>query len=205
MHPKNYPKCLLYGVIASTFEEKAEMLKEFLFPTSFTPDLTDIEHAVYPREAECPQSISQDGLYAALRRQHPDKAPGPDGIPNRVLKALTPSIVNWLHPLIQACVHLSYHPRVFKAANTIALKTPGKADYTVPKAYRSISLLNTMGKILETVMAKRLSFFGRIAEPAPRLPVLVRDHVAQRSRLWNTLQSKFTPYGIKAKTKWPRC
>jgi hypothetical protein len=40
------------------------------------------------------------------------------------------------------------------------LRKPGKPDYTVPGAYRPISLLNTLGKILEAVMARRLSIWA---------------------------------------------
>ena len=41
----------------------------------------------------------------------------------------------------------------------VVLRKPGKGDYTVPGAYRPISLLNTLGKLLEAVMAKRLSYY----------------------------------------------
>lgn len=40
------------------------------------------------------------------------------------------------------------------------LRKPGKPDYTIPGAYRPISLLNTLGKILEAVIAKRLSYYA---------------------------------------------
>ena len=56
---------------------------------------------------------------------------------------------------------------MFKEADTIVLKKLGKADYTVPKAYRPIALLNTLGKVLEAVLARRLS---DIAESNHLLP-----------------------------------
>ncbi|KAI2930363.1 hypothetical protein CBS147321_10551 [Aspergillus niger] len=37
-------------------------------------------------------------------------------------------------------------------------ESPGQPDYSAPGAYRPISLLNTLGKILEAVMARRLSY-----------------------------------------------
>lgn len=40
------------------------------------------------------------------------------------------------------------------------MRKSGKPDYGVPEAYRPISLLNTLGKILEAVMARRLSFWA---------------------------------------------
>ena len=37
------------------------------------------------------------------------------------------------------------------------LKKPNKPNYSEPKAYRPIALLDTLGKVLETVISKRLA------------------------------------------------
>jgi hypothetical protein len=42
----------------------------------------------------------------------------------------------------------------------VVLRKPGKPDYAVPGAYRPISLLNTLGKLLEAVIARRLSYLA---------------------------------------------
>ncbi|KAF4233525.1 hypothetical protein CNMCM6805_009182 [Aspergillus fumigatiaffinis] len=55
---------------------------------------------------------------------------------------------------------LGYYPDQWKRARIVVLRKPGKPDYTVPEAYRPISLLNTLEKILEAVMARRLSFWA---------------------------------------------
>ena len=39
---------------------------------------------------------------------------------------------------------------------------PNKTDYSVPKAYRIIILLNYLGKILERIIAKRLALYLEI-------------------------------------------
>ncbi|KAI9036869.1 reverse transcriptase family protein [Aspergillus affinis] len=56
----------------------------------------------------------------------------------------------------------------FREARTIALRKPGKPDYPIPKAYRPIALLNTLGKALESVLATRLSY---LAETYNLLPI----------------------------------
>ena len=38
------------------------------------------------------------------------------------------------------------------------MKKPGKGDYILAKSWRPISLLSTLGKILEAVIAERLSW-----------------------------------------------
>jgi hypothetical protein len=59
--------------------------------------------------------------------------------------------------VFQACLDRGYHPKKFREANTVILKKLKKTDYSEPKAYRPIALLDTLGKALETVIAKRLS------------------------------------------------
>ncbi|KZL63334.1 transposon i [Colletotrichum incanum] len=52
----------------------------------------------------------------------------------------------------------------WKHAKIIPLKKPGKDNYTLAKAWRPISLLATLGKVLESVVAERIShaveFYG---------------------------------------------
>jgi hypothetical protein len=58
-----------------------------------------------------------------------------------------------------ASVELGCHPQRWRSAQIIVLRKPGKPDYSQPGAYRPISLLNTLGKLLEAVIARRLSFY----------------------------------------------
>lgn len=46
-------------------------------------------------------------------------------------------------------------PSKWRHAKIIPLKKPSKADYTIAKAWRPISLLATLGKVLESVVAER--------------------------------------------------
>ena len=44
----------------------------------------------------------------------------------------------------------------FHQAQTIFLPKPKKKNYSIPGAYRPIALLNTLGKLLESTIARRL-------------------------------------------------
>ena len=65
-----------------------------------------------------------------------------------------------IHQIFTASVEIGYYPKRWKTALIIVLRKPGKPDYSVPGAYRPISLLNTLGKLLEAVIAKRLAFYA---------------------------------------------
>jgi hypothetical protein len=49
-----------------------------------------------------------------------------------------------------------YYP-AWREFNTVILCKPGKLDYTVPKAYRPIALLNTTAKLLTAIVADHMS------------------------------------------------
>jgi hypothetical protein len=56
----------------------------------------------------------------------------------------------------------SYHPKCFKEATGIILKKsqstkPPYKNYTLPKAYKIISLLNYLAKVIEKIIARRLA------------------------------------------------
>jgi hypothetical protein len=56
----------------------------------------------------------------------------------------------------------SYHLKYFKKATGIILKKPQAAkppyrNYTLPKAYKVISLLNCLAKVMEKIIARRLA------------------------------------------------
>ena len=153
--------------IATTVQEKAKTLSDKFFPTPREANLEDTEGYEYLDPVTTPDEISLQEIYDALRWVAPDKAPGPDSIPNRVLKAAT----EWLGPrlltVFNAALRNGYHPYEWKRSITLALRKPTKEDYTNPKAYRPIALLNTLGKLLERVLASRLS---QLAETNNLLP-----------------------------------
>ena len=142
------------------FDQKAEMLKGVFFPAQPPADLSDIEGSFYPTSPHCPIIITKSELSTALSRLKSDKAPGPDGISNRILKACSEKLVELLSPLFQACVTHSYHLRAFKMANTIARKKICKGDYTTPKAYRPIALLNTLSKFMESIIGSKITYLA---------------------------------------------
>lgn len=63
---------------------------------------------------------------------------------------------------------MGYYPSYLKTSVTIVLRKPtGERDYTQAKLYRPIALLNTIGKIFETIIANRLSYMREIHQLVP--------------------------------------
>jgi hypothetical protein len=56
-------------------------------------------------------------------------------------------------------VRIGYHPKIWCITIEIALLKPGKTDYSEPRAYCLIQLLECIGKVLEKIIADRLTYF----------------------------------------------
>ena len=57
-------------------------------------------------------------------------------------------------------INQGYHPKCWEEATGFILKKPKKPDFSKPKAYREISLLNCLGKVSERILARRLSYLA---------------------------------------------
>jgi hypothetical protein len=107
--------------------------------------------------------LHPDEISRALAKSSSSSAPGPDQIPYGVWKQVNEAnphiLLNLLSPLLQH----GYHPKALKMANGIVLPKPGKSDYSSPASFRIIVLLQTVSKILERIVATRLSLIARSA------------------------------------------
>ena len=83
-------------------------------------------------------------------------ASGMDEISYRVLKKLPNAFLLLLATIFTACFRTGYFPDKWKAAKTILIPKPGK-DHKQAKNHRPISLLSCLSKLLERIIAKRLS------------------------------------------------
>ena len=67
-------------------------------------------------------------------------------------------------------INKGYYPKYWRKATGAILAKPDKPDYSIPKAYRVISLLNCLGKISERILAKRLSTLAAVSYTHLTLP-----------------------------------
>jgi len=55
--------------------------------------------------------------------------------------------------LARACIRLGYHPKLWKTAKRVVIPKPGKPDYSKVSAYRVISLLDVISKLVDRTAA----------------------------------------------------
>ncbi len=139
--------------------EKAKVLLDTFFPP--TPDgwRTEGRPDIPAQQLENPDLEEQE-VGVAVKRVSAWRAPGADGLPNVVWKETWPVLRGWITAIFQASLRLGELPRQWKIARILPLRKPDKDNYTLTKAYRPISLLSTLGKILEVVVARRISWWA---------------------------------------------
>jgi hypothetical protein len=147
-------------------QEKSTALANSFFPPP--PARPIIPHTIYPRPADIFQYFTPDQIRKAAKKLEAYKAPGPDGIPNVVLKKTIDTLIKHVYYVFRAIFELNVYPDEWKESITVVLRKPGKPSYEEPKAYRPIALLNTLGKLFSSIVADDLSHFceSRQAFPA---------------------------------------
>ncbi|KAG5736093.1 hypothetical protein E4T56_gene6291 [Termitomyces sp. T112] len=150
--------------MATTNAAKAEALAESFFPPPPSPS---VPLSAYLRPLPASPGLSRDCILVAIGNLLPFKAPGPDRIPNIVLKQCADALVNHLFFIFAAVFKLRVYRPSWLESTTLVLRKPGKPAYNVAKAYRPIGLLNTIGKLFSTMVAADISY---LAEKYRMLP-----------------------------------
>ncbi|KXG45142.1 reverse transcriptase [Penicillium griseofulvum] len=145
-------------------EDKAKTLLEAFFPAMNIPDPSP---PALPQADLPSQPITELEIEGSLKAAKGATAPGEDNLPMLVWKKLWVYLKSFITGIFAACINLGHHPKQWRSAKIVVLRKPGKPDYSTPGTYRPISLLNTLGKLLESVIVRRLSY---LAEKHDLLP-----------------------------------
>ena len=131
------------------------MLADTFFPRIQPIETSDMSRDA-PPEFEMCQEVTPEDVLGVLGKL-PDKAPGPDAIPNRALKLGREVLAPYLAPIFTASLRLGFFPQIGSHSITLALRKEGKEDYTTPNNYRPIALENSIAKVLEKIIAIRVT------------------------------------------------
>ncbi|KAF8686151.1 hypothetical protein AX14_003894 [Amanita brunnescens Koide BX004] len=160
--PRPPPKYSTIQRDGQAIEDVATLFETMHSHFSTSPAESDISweaiNAIPEHEVRSFPPISQKEIWDALRPTSNSSAPGPDHVTWRHIKlALTfPDTDVALAALFNKVCFTGSWPSHFKESISVIIPKPNKPDYSIPKAYRPIALLNTLGKLLTKVLANRL-------------------------------------------------
>ena len=138
-------------------EDKCNALCNMLFqpPPPIHTDPMELVHA-HPDDIAW-EPISYAEVHRAIFAPNQHKTPGPSQINYIALRWAWASDPIPVFLLVSKCANAGYHPQVWRKTVAVALRKPKKPDYSNPRAYRLIQLEECLGKVLELVVACRLS------------------------------------------------
>ncbi|KAF8665061.1 hypothetical protein AX14_006643, partial [Amanita brunnescens Koide BX004] len=139
------------------------MHKQFSQAASRSPSEDDIRTLLEPLpalpERTFPEFSCQE-IHDAVALTGNNSAPGPDHITWELLKASLQvgGAPEGLCHMFNVIRSNGVWPTWFKQSTCVIIPKPNKPRYNIPKAFRPISLLNTIGKLLTKIIATRLQF-----------------------------------------------
>ena len=104
--------------------------------------------------------FSKEKFRTAISSCNNSSAPGPDKLLWSYLKTILKDneYLNTIIHIANVCINLGYWLSHFKISTTVVIPKPNKKLYNSPKLFRSIVLLNTVGKLIKKVIRERLQF-----------------------------------------------
>lgn len=134
--------------------EKAKAFPDAFFPPTPTIEREETQETLAALHMD---PIPDEEIESVAMRMNPWKAPGEDQIPAGVWQRLWPTVGGSICKIFRASIALGYVPSRWRVTKIIRLQKPTR-DWSRPNSYRPISRLSTLGKILEAVVAQRLSY-----------------------------------------------
>jgi hypothetical protein len=137
-----------------------------------------------------------------IKRCKSNNASESDDILNRIFKIFVDKLMSHLMNLFRICATLNYHSRCFREIHIIILKKSKQKNYTNVKTYKSIAFLNTLNKVLKSVIARRISdltkthdlfFVSQMSERKSRsCETVLKLLTKQIHTFWNMSKNKIT-------------
>jgi len=156
---------------AASVRENAAAFLDALVPQD-NPSLDSPFHYLIRKLVDCPvlnendpppTKLELDKIINDLKLR---KAPGPDRLDGRIIRRAWAIARTELQSLLTACFITGTFPDCWKPGLlTVIPKPKSNKPLSDPKAYRPITLLPVLGKVLERVIASRISSFLNINCP----------------------------------------
>lgn len=146
------------GVVRIEPREKRDLLQQVLLqkaacqedvPTSWPNNFPERLPFPEPTAHEIQNSLLNTG----------NTTPGTDKVSTEVLCKAWQYIQIPVERLYSACLKIGWHPTSFRDATLVVLPKPNR-NPAIPRSYRLIALLSTLGKGLERLVARRLAWIA---------------------------------------------
>lgn len=115
------------------------------------------EETIHPPDTTDSTPFLKDEIQSVIKKLKPNKSPGHDRIENETIKQSWYTLGNEITHLFNSCLSHGTFPSQWKRAQIKVLLKGEDKEVNDPRSYRPISLLPTLGKTLEKLVARRLT------------------------------------------------
>ncbi|MBW0462975.1 hypothetical protein O181_002690 [Austropuccinia psidii MF-1] len=156
-----HPLRNLEGKLTNDKQEKDDLFFK-MFSQAGTPIEETEEPTVIANQTQTFQfeKITTDKLCINIKQLPNKKSPGPDLIPNELIKIACNLIIDKLTYLFNNFLATGHFLTPWKRASTIIIQKTHKSDYSDPSTYRPIALLNTLSKLFERILNNQIMYWA---------------------------------------------
>lgn len=133
---------------------RIKSIVEGLFPTHPRKDETN-----WPA-GEISVLVTEDEMIRATKWLKANKALGPDGVSNEILKKIVKLKPKPVMDMYNKCITQECFPTTWKTARLVLIRKGNKL-LDDPSSYHPLCMLNTFGKLLEKIINTRIRDFFR--------------------------------------------
>ena len=131
---------------------------EIHFSSSSIIFMNDIERFVYSSSTNDDETVTRREIIKIIYKINSNKTSKINEVINKALRQLARIIIKQIHFLFDKCIKEDIQSSHFKKVFIIMLRKSNKKNYTKSSSYRSIALLNTLNKILKSIVSERFQY-----------------------------------------------
>lgn len=151
------------GTLTKTIQETGKELMQYFNKKDNDKDDNEQhqkirEHKQNPniKNTNIDAEISADEIDNIIKSMNPKKTPGPDKLNINIWKNIHKINADILTTIMMKCLKIGLFPTSWKTSELKIIQKPNKNDYTDPKSYRPLNMINVIGKIFEGVLVNKL-------------------------------------------------
>jgi ribonuclease HI len=149
-------------------EQTARALLQHFYPDD-SPDVCLSQQETRAESSQIPDSdddppFTTEEVLECIKTMNPNRAPGHDNLTSDICQQSITMFPNLFTNLFNRCLELGHFPKSWKEARVKILPKPGRADYSDLGSYRPIGLLPVLGKLLEKLFTKRITYSAQTLE-----------------------------------------
>ncbi|KAG5734856.1 putative 115 kDa protein in type-1 retrotransposable element [Termitomyces sp. T112] len=139
-------------------EDKCDALCEALFkPLLELKNNKELDMELEQKKDFAHVKVTREEVKEEIYHHSTKKAPGVSQQPFNTVRWAWEAEEDTIFALMHHCIETGHHPKTWRRAVTVVLRKPKKPDYSEPRAYRLIQLLECLSKVLEGIVARRIS------------------------------------------------